>query len=164
MKVAILQPGVKPEAFTSREGFDLVIAIDQAAASHAGDWWVVTSPDVFEATKPAGSPGLLTSLDTETGILDGPDAERFESIPAERRKRYEPLWERYPASLGWSLYPTAAAMVLGASLGGTEFVVVHGADTPDRPADCRKCETQVLDGLRKHLSPVPKPNPPAVKA
>ncbi len=152
MKVAILQPGITPDAFPSREGFDLVIAIDQAAAAHAADWWIVTSGDVFEATTPAGTPGVLTTLDTETAIGVGAGLERFEAVPAERRRRYEPLWEQYPAALGWSLYPTSAAVVLGASLGGTEFVVFNGADAADRERACRKCEDQVLAGLQKHLA------------
>jgi hypothetical protein len=156
MKVAILQPGVTPEAFPSREGVDLIIAIDGAAATHSADWWVVTSPDIFESVTDLGDPGTLTTLDVETAILGGPGQERYEGNPPERRQRYEPLWERYPSSLGWSLYPTAAAIVLAASLGATEFVVIQGADTPDRSAACRKCEQQVIAGLRKHLTPTPK--------
>lgn len=153
MKAAILQPGVMPDKFADRAAYDLVIAIDGAAAVHAADWWVVTSPEVFETTKPLGSPGVLTTLDTEKAILSGPAAERLETLPPEHRKRYEPLWERYPSSLGWSLYPTSAAIVLAASLGGTEFVVIQGPDAPDRTAACRKCEEQIVAGLLKHLAP-----------
>lgn len=135
MKVAIIQSGAKPDMPFDRAGFGLVIVVDQAAAHFAGDWWVVSLNHID--VKPKGEPGIFGNAEIAAHL----GLEK----PPEKVKAYEPLWKDHPASLGWSLYPTAAAIVLAKSLGATEVKLLGGSTTDGREAGCLLCEKQVLE-------------------
>lgn len=145
MKAAIILAGAKPETPFDRAGFDLVIVVDQAAEHFEGDWWVVSLPHID--VKPKGEPGVFANSEIAAHL----GMEK----PPEKVKAYEPLWKEYPASLGWSLYPSAAAVVLAKALGASEIHLVGEGESDGRPRDCLACEKGILEKTLAHMGWLP---------
>lgn len=148
MKTALICPGPSlGDSFPGREGFDVVVAVNSAGATHPCDWWAaIDAPTFLESGMIIPPCSLLTN-----GLARGQLAGRTWAAVVVT----EDLREFCPVP-GWTLFTSTSAVVHLAKLGATEIhaygVSWEPGDTPERSAERFKTERCIWDRLTEWLA------------